>query len=225
MRYRKASPQLDVFSMLSHEQAVTQAVKGINKLSKVIDRELFREELEPVLSYAQRDWSKGGRPPIDPVLMFKVLVLQKFHGLSDEACEFQIRDRFSFMNFLGLHPGDAIPDARTIWDFKQALERDGRDGAPRLFERFDQILTGGGLIERKGSIVDASFVEVPRQRNNRKENEQIKEGERPEGFEEGSAKGAAKRLRCALGEEEQRDALWVQESRESGCQEKAGYEV
>ena len=93
---------------------------------------------------------KGGRPPIDPVLMFKVLVLPKFHGLSDEACEFQIRDRFSFMNFLGLHPEDAIPDARTIWDFKQALERDGRDGAPRLFERFDQILTEGGLIGRKG---------------------------------------------------------------------------
>ena len=225
MRYRKASPQRDVFSMLSHEQAVTQAVEGINKLSKVIDWELFREELESVLGYAKRDWSKGGRPPIDPVLMFKVLVLQKFHGLSDEACEFQIRDRFSLMNFLGLHPGDAIPDARTIWDFKQALERDGRNGAGRLFERFDQILTEGGLIGRKGSIVDASFVEVPRQRNNRKENEQIKEGERPEGFEEGSAKGAAKRLRCALGEEEQRDALWVQESRESGCQEKAGYEV
>ena len=82
------------------------------------------------------------------------------------------------MNFLGLHPEDAIPDARTIWDFKQALERDGRDGAPRLFERFDQILTEGGLIGRKGSIVDASFVEVMRQRNNRKENEQIKEGEK-----------------------------------------------
>jgi IS5 family transposase len=113
-------------------------------------------------------------------------VLQKFHGLSDEECEFQIRDLFSFMIFLGLHPWDAIPDARTIWDFKQALEWDGRDGARRLFERFDQILTEGGLIGRKGSIVDASFVEVPRQHNNRKENEQIKEGERPEGFEEGS---------------------------------------
>lgn len=121
---------------------------------------------------------KGGRPPIDPVLMFKVLVLQKFHGLSDEECEFQIRDLFSFMIFLGLHPWDAIPDARTIWDFKQALEWDGRDGARRLFERFDQILTEGGLIGRKGSIVDASFVEVMRQRNNRKENEQIKEGEK-----------------------------------------------
>ena len=44
VRYREATPQLDVFSLLSHEQAVTQVVKGINKLSKVIDWELFREE-------------------------------------------------------------------------------------------------------------------------------------------------------------------------------------
>ena len=204
VRYREATPQLDVFSLLSHEQAVTQVVKGINKLSKVIDWELFREELESILGYAQRDWSKGGRPPIDPVLMFKVLVLQKFHGLSDEECEFQMRDRFSFMIFLGLHPGDAVPDARTIWDFKQALEREGRDGARKLFERFEQMLSEGGLIGRKGSIVDASFVDAPRQRNSRKENEQIKEGERPEGFEERSAKGRQKDC----------DARWAKKNKE-----------
>ena len=141
MRYREASAEVDFFSMLSHQQTVTQNVRGINKLSEVIDWELFREELESILGYNQRNWSKGGRPPFDPVLMFKVLVLQKFHSLSDEQSEFQISDRFSFMNFLRLHPGDAIPDARTIWDFKQALERDGRDGTRRLFGRFDQILT------------------------------------------------------------------------------------
>ena len=183
MRYREASPQMDVFSMLTHEQVVTQAVKGINKLSKVIDWELFREELESVLGYAKRDWSKGGRPPFDPVLMFKVLVLQKFHGLSDEECEFQVKDRFSFMNFLGLHAGDAVPDARTVWDFKQALGGEGREG----------------------SIVDAGFVDAPRQRNSRKENEQIKAGKRPEGFEEGSAKGRQKDC----------DARWAKKNNET----------
>jgi hypothetical protein len=74
---------LDVFSLLSHEQAMTRVVKGINKLWKVIDWELFREELESILGYAQRDWCKGGRSSIDRVLMFRALVLQKFHGLSD----------------------------------------------------------------------------------------------------------------------------------------------
>ena len=192
MRYREASAQVDFFSMLSHQHTVTQTVRGINKLNEAIDWELFREPLESILGYAQRDWSKGGRPPFDPVLMFKVLVLQKFHGLSDEQSEFQISDRFSFMNFLGLHPGDAIPDARTIWDFKQALEREGRDGARRLFQRFDQILTDGGLIGREGSIVDARFVEAPRQRNSGEENAQIKAGKRPEGFEQASAKGRPK---------------------------------
>ena len=67
-----------------------------------------------------------------------------------------------------------MPDARTIWDLKQALEREGRDGIRRLFERFDQMLSNGGMIGRKGSIMDASFVDAPRQRNSRKENEQIK---------------------------------------------------
>tara|TARA_B110000438_G_scaffold269331_1_gene285633 strand:- start:119 stop:415 length:297 start_codon:yes stop_codon:yes gene_type:complete len=98
------------------------------------------------------------------------------------------------MIFLGLNPGEAVPDARMIWNFKQALEREGRDGARKLFERFEQMLTDRGLIGREGSIMDASFVDAPRQRNSRKENEQIKEGERPEGFKEGSAKGRQKRL-------------------------------
>ena len=66
--------------------------------------------------------------------------------MSDEECKFQMRDRFSFMIFLGLHPGDEVSDARTIWDFKQALEMDGRDGARKLFDRFEQMLTEGGLI-------------------------------------------------------------------------------
>jgi IS5 family transposase len=73
--------------------------------------------------------SKGGRPPFDPVFMLKVLVLQKYHNLSDEQTEFQIGDRFSFMQFLGLQPGDSVPDEKTIWDFKGLLGKDGRDGA------------------------------------------------------------------------------------------------
>jgi hypothetical protein len=53
----------------------------------------------------------------------KVLVLQKYYGFSDEETEFQIMDRFSFLQFLGLQAGDDVPDARTIWDFKQLLEK------------------------------------------------------------------------------------------------------
>jgi len=192
MKYREPSAEVDFYSMMTHQQKVTQTLRGINKLSEVVDWEMFREELESIMGYEKRDWSKGGRPPYDPVLMFKVLVLQKYHGLSDEQSETQIRDRLSFMGFLGLHLGDAIPDARTIWDFKQALEREGREGTRRLFKQFERKLTEAGMIGREGSIVDASFVEAPRQRNSREENAQIKECKRPEGYGQASAKGRQK---------------------------------
>ena len=142
------------------------------------DWELFRPELESLLGYDNRDLSKGGRPPFDPVLMLKVL--QKYHNLSDEQTEFQIGDRFSFMQSLGLQPGDSVPDEKTIWDFKGLLDKDGRDSARKLFDCFASQLSGEGMIARKGSIVDASFVDAPRQRNTREQNVQIKTGERPD---------------------------------------------
>lgn len=108
----------------------------------MIDWELFRPELESLLGYDNRDLSKGGRPPFDPVFMLKVLVLQKYHNLSDEQTEFQIGDRFSFMQFLGLQPGDSVPDEKTIWDFKWLLDKDGHDGARKLFECFASQLSG-----------------------------------------------------------------------------------
>jgi len=120
--------------------------------------------------------------------MFKVLVLQKFHGLSDDAIEEQIFDRTSFKNFLGLR----IPDAKTLWDFKQRIEAEGREGSHKLFEAFSQILESKSLIAREGSIVDASFVEAPRQRNDREQNQRIKQGERPAGFDQNPAVGHQK---------------------------------
>lgn len=181
-----------MFSAIEHEQAVARKTTGILKLRDFIAWESFRPLLEELTGYAKRDWSKGGKPPFDPVLMFKVLVLQKFHGLSDDATEEQIFDRTSFKNFLGLRIGDAIPDAKTLWDFKQRIEADGREGSRRLFEAFSDILEGESLIAREGSIVDASFVEAPRQRNDRDQNRRIKQGERPEEFDQNPSVGRQK---------------------------------
>src|ERR671912_420552 len=69
------------------------------------------------------DRSRGGRPPFDHVFMFKVLILQASHSLSDERTEFLIKDRLSFMRFLGLGLADPVPDANTIWTFREALTR------------------------------------------------------------------------------------------------------
>lgn len=56
----------------------------------------------------------GGRPPYDYVLMFKILILQRYYNLSDEQVEYQINDRMSFMRFLDLTIADDIPDSRTV---------------------------------------------------------------------------------------------------------------
>ena len=181
-----------MFSAIEHEQAVAGKTTGILKLRDLIPWESFRALLEELTGYATRDWNKGGQPPFDPVLMFKVLVLQKFHGLSDDATEEQIFDRASFKNFLGPRIGDDIPDAKTPWDFKQRIEADGRAGSRQLFEAFGGILEGKGLIAREGSIVDASFVDAPRQRNERDQNQRIKQGERPAAFDHHPAVGRQK---------------------------------
>lgn len=191
-RYRKTERGGGLFSAIEHEQAVAAKTTGILKLRDVIPWESFRPLLEELTGYATRDWAKGGKPPFDPVLMFKVLVLQKFHGLSDDATEEQIFDRTSFKNFLGLRIGDDIPDAKTLWDFKQRIEADGREGGRKLFAAFGQMLDGKGIIAREGSIVDASFVDAPRQRNEREQNQRIKKGERPEEFDQNPAVGRQK---------------------------------
>lgn len=190
--YRTTQRGGGLFSAIEHEQAVAAKTTGILKLRDLIPWESFRPLLEELTGYATRDWSKGGKPPFDPVLMFKVLVLQKFHGLSDDATEEQIFDRASFKNFLGLRIGDLIPDAKTIWDFKQRLEAEGREGSRKLFEAFNQKLEAQGYIGREGSIIDASFVEAPRQRNEREQNQRIKQGERPEEFDTNPAVGRQK---------------------------------
>jgi len=151
----------------------------MDKLAKAIDFEGFRPLLGKLLDYG--DGSKGGRPPWDEVLMFKVVVLQKYYGLSEEETEFQILDRQSFQRFLRLDVHDKVPDKNTVWLFKERL---GPEGVEALFERFNAVLAERGLVGREGKIVDASFVEVPRQRNTRKENGQIKGGEVPESFRE-----------------------------------------
>jgi hypothetical protein len=191
-RYRKTERGGGLFSAIEHEQAVAAKSTGILKLRDVIPWESFRPLLEDLTGYATRDWAKGGKPPFDPVLMFKVLVLQKFHGLSDDATEEHIFDRTSFKNFLGLRIGDDIPDAKTLWDFKQRIEADEREGSRKLFEAFGQMLESQGIVAREGSIVDASFVDAPRQRNERGQNQRIKQGERPAEFDTNPAVGRQK---------------------------------
>lgn len=150
------------------------------KLERTIHWEAFREVLHPV--YKATDPRKGGRPPYDAVLMFKVLVLQQFYNLSDDQTEFQIRDRYSFCRFLGLSPEGRVPDAKTIWVFRERLKQ--LSLMDRLFAQVLSQIDAAGFTARKGQIVDAALVPVPRQRNRRDENTRIKAGDPPQDWSE-----------------------------------------
>lgn len=150
------------------------------RIQTMIDWQLFRPLLEVVREKERK--SSAGRKPFDVVLMFKVLILQSLYNLSDEQTEFQIRDRLSFMRFLDLSLGDDVPDAKTIWLFREQLTEAGVIG--KAFEQFEAYLCKQGFSARKGQVVDASIVPVPKQRNTREENKRIKEGEVPEDWSE-----------------------------------------
>ncbi|MDR2384655.1 MAG: IS5 family transposase [Tannerella sp.] len=146
----------------------------------MVDFEMFRPELEEnLLNHDKKN--KAGAKPRDVVLMFKLLILQRLYNISDEMLEEQIIDRHSFKDFLGLSSGDKVPDARTIWLFKNRVTEKGLEKI--LFQQFNDYLDSLGLFINEEQIIDASFVEVPRQRNHRDENKQIKEGKGSELWE------------------------------------------
>ena len=179
------------------ERLARLSAKGdeLERLGAVVDFGLFRPELERAVPRADR--AKGGRPPFDHVVMFKVLILQTQNNLSDERTEFYLRDRLSWMRFLGLGLGDPVPDANTIWTFREALTK-ARAIEP-LFALFDQALRAAGYLAMSGQLVDATIVSAPKQRNSKAEKQALKEGRIPDGWAEKPAK-----LR-----QKDRDARWT----------------
>lgn len=153
----------------------------LERLSSHIDFEFFRKPLKKFFD-KDSDPGKGGRPAYDYVLMFKILILQRYYNVSDDAIEYAIPDRLSFMRFLGLGINDPVPDAKTIWLFRDKLTAAGR--VEKLFNHLDKLLDKDGIIVHKGKLVDASIVEVPVQRNSRDENKELKEGNIPEEWNE-----------------------------------------
>ena len=147
---------------------------------EILNRVIKWEKFRSVLNQGSRkeDTGKGGRPSYDVVMIFKILVLQRLYNLSDDQTEYQINDRMSFMRFLGINLCEKVPDAKTIWKFKNDLAE--TKTVNTLFCMFDEHLEKEGLISHKGTIVDATFVDAPRQRNSRDENKKIKNGVIPE---------------------------------------------
>lgn len=180
---------------------LSQLGDPLEKLKSGVDFEMFRTFLEEKLSREPK--GAGGRRPYDYVLMFKILILQRYYNLSDDQLEYQINDRMSFMRFLDLTLADDIPDSRTIWAFSERLTDLGL--VKELFDLFESSLEELNLIAHEGKLVDASFVEAPRQRNSREENDQIKSGTIPESWTEQPAKMRQKDT----------DARWTKKNNQS----------
>lgn len=176
--------QRSLFGLSEHLEKLSQQGDPLEVLDATIDFEYFRGWLVEGLGYG--DGSKGGRPPFDPVSMFKALILQAQHNLSDARMEFMIRDRLSWMRFLGFDLGGPTPDENTIRHFRNRLTETGT--LRRVMKAFDWQLrseqanaTGrrkpaNGYIPMSGQIVDASLVPAPKQRNTEDEKAAIKAG-------------------------------------------------
>jgi IS5 family transposase len=170
----KQTGRIGLFDKDETSEKLTKLGNPLEKLHKVIDFEMFRSILETNMLNLDKK-SPAGCKPYDVVMMFKIILLKRFYNLSDEQAEYQINDRLSFREFLGLTMGDRVPDSRTVWLFQENLTQKNLE--EKLFEQFRQFLNDLGLYVNEGKIVDASFVEVPRQRNKKEENEKIKAGE------------------------------------------------
>lgn len=170
----------------------------LKRLADSIPWESFRPLLDK--GYAQERKSSAGRKRIDPLILFKMLVLQQLFNLSDQELEFQVNDRRSFENFVGLGVMNSIPDATTVAFFRDRLLKAGV--IEELFEMFESYLRSQGLQARGGQIIDATLVPVPKQRNTREENEEIKAGRLPEGWDKNPDRLRQKDL----------DARWVKKN-------------
>lgn len=172
--------QTGFFDFQNRLSSLEQTGDPLERLNRLIPWETFRPVLA-ILREKDRK-SSAGRKPFDTLLMFKMLVLQRLYNLSDHQVEFQSKDRLSFMRFLQVGLEDTIPDEKTLWTFREELSKLGLE--LELFERFDKYLEYKGVKAKQGTMVDATIIEVPKQRNSREENAEIKAGKIPDALSE-----------------------------------------
>jgi len=196
--------QFGFFDANNRLEALSAKGDPLEAIDALVAWESFRAAIEAVvLTPEDAKKSKAGRKPIDAMVMFRMLILQSLYNLSDDQVEYQVNDRFSFTRFLKLGIEDHIPDGTTLWLFREKLAKAGL--IETLFERFGRHLEAKGYIARGGQMVDATIVPVPKQHNTREENEAVKAGQTPEGWEQKPAKNQQK----------DKDARWTKKHGQS----------
>ena len=169
----------DLFVVQQRKAKLEGYVQTLAAMDELIDFAAMAAAVDKACPRADR--SKGGRPPYPTEALVRMVFLQGLYNLSDEQCEHQVLDRLSFQRFCRLDGALNIPDARTLWSFRQRLATGGLGGRA-IFESLSQQLQRHGFIPRGGQIVDASIVQAPITQANAREREALNKGEAPEGW-------------------------------------------
>ena len=196
------APQANIFAADLRLESLSEHKDPLVKLNKHIKWDIFTPILNR-LDKTDTNPSKGGRPSFDNILLFKMLILQKIYGLSDFQLQYQVMDRLSFMRFLDLSLSHRVPDQNTVWNFREKLKEKALEC--ELFDVFFEKLKAEGLILNEGKAIDATFIEAPKQRNTKEENEKVKNLETPEAWENHPPKLSQKDL----------DATWALKNKET----------
>lgn len=169
------------FDLHNRYQELSRGKDPLLKLNDLISWENFRPIILEALKRKPAAIPSKGRPPFDPIILFKMLVLQTLYTLSDQQTEFQCKDRLSFMRFLGVHLYNKVPDEKTLWLFRETLVN--ASAMEPLFEMLERFISSQGFEAKKGQMVDASIVEAPKRRLTRAENKDLEEGKIPQSLE------------------------------------------
>jgi IS5 family transposase len=167
--------QFSFFDESKRLEKLTKMGDVLEQLSHIVNWIIFVPILDAAIPREKNP--AGGRPPLNNLLMFKVLIIKRLYNLSLDQTEYQINDRISFMRFLGIGIGDSVPDAKTIWLYEDMLSKS--ETGKKLFDLFFKEIEARGYITRSGSIVDASFIEAPKRKNTKEQRESLKKGETP----------------------------------------------
>ena len=159
---------MNLFDLFAHEYRAKRIDQKdpLLALDELIDFQQLVDVVEAIAPRKQSD--KGGRPPYPTEIMLRVMILKRLNNLSNDQMEFMLNDRMSFQRFTKLTHSPNIPDANTIWVFE---ERIGEQTAKALFEAVERQINEYGYSARKGQIIDATIVPVPKQRIRSKEKE------------------------------------------------------
>ena len=168
----------DLFALHSRQQKRSQFTKVLDRLTQLVNWVALAKVVNDKTGREQ-DRPKGGRPPYPTQALLKIIVLQQLYGnLSDEEMEYALLDRMSWQHFIGLTHVRDLPDARTIWAFKNQLAQVG--GAATLFADVQRQLAGAGLIAKGGQLIDATLVSAPTTHLTKQEKQSVDAGNTPD---------------------------------------------